>query len=1811
MRRAPAVAGGASDRIGRALASMRKAFNEGAATTGPRAGMRGGAAGDIRGKRLSERKQRALRVGSDMLEGLDGEEEDEDDDDEGDEELETDLDDDEDDEDPDDDAGYADEDYDPIAPRGPLENNNYGEVWLPIQARPRRNRKDRAMRRLVQESLVKPSSLIYPLFVHDEERSEPIASLPGHRRLCPADVLKEVEEARRYGVNAFLLFPKVDDDLKSPLGEESSNPDGLMPRIIMAIKDAYPDALVLADVALDPYSTSGHDGVVDEETGAVLNDMTVYQICKQSVNLARAGADMVCPSEMMDGRVTAIREALDMEGCVETSILSYACKYASSLYGPFRDAVGSNAKGGVDKKTYQMDISNAMEAEREAELDVQEGADMLMVKPGTPYLDVLRRVRQKTNVPLAAYQVSGEYAMIKAAAEKGWIDEKAVVLETLKGFRRAGADAIATEMKLPGPPGDEGYRVAQAPFGCCASAENARGAVRRRQPEMAYDSAKATFLSPPTAPRGSPLPPPGGGGYSFEVGSGLQLLDSGDRSVSRLFSSNVFENALEGEDHRETQGPLSAIKNSTTPHLLSTLLPQHPYLQRRLLASGLEVFVLPHAHPEGSLEVHLEVHAGSTAEGESERGMAHLCEHLVFMGNRRRGEVVALQGEANAFTDFHHTVYFVSWRGGEGKGRESQKARRGQEQQDAGLEDGSPRRLRAALEMMQEVFTAPTQFTTERLLKEKAAVLSESSLVNTIFYRKEQAQLSKLHSDTILPSRFPIGDMGLLRDWSVEEVRKYFARFYRPENATLYIVGDVAPLAALRYVDDILGPVRGDKGGEEEWRVVRDRWLERTVKKQSVFFPPLAHAWTKEDKATDAVMRQTATNTVKAEARGAVVEGTDSAANSLEILLEPRLHVWQHSLLQHFSVLFLRKLPIVALRTAGEFFRLLARKLALQALAVRLTERCRREDDTWIRVEVADTESVKEGCRIVSVEAEGEQRCWRDAVRVAVEEVRQMAEHGLSEAELASLIDSYKVNLDRMHMQLLSSGDMLRLLMDSTACGHRVMHLEDERGLARQLARGELGFLSRAGDAVARDGTEAAGSEMKQLLALVNEEARSMLKWMHGPINRKELHSGPDAICAFLVQSGGPASTGSSFPAQGKRFPSTQLQGHIEMELSETGTVSVEGTTPPGIPYGHPDDGTSQTTFAIPEESILREVCEAMTRPVPSKREGVETPKNLLTNEELKALRSRAAGSPPVTQRLNEAGPNAQMLQKVTIKPLAEERGSALIRGRLGPNLDSAKTSTDRKELEILRLQSAAMVVGAMTMMEGGAVGPFTRQQIEAFCQERLIGVSIECLDEFLAIDISAPAFATRDADSDRAGNLARTSTLESAMQLLHLIFTAFHFEESAFRRAKQRVLMDYHAYTRDLVGYSLGELILNMTGRDPRFDSLKPAVTASLELPFVEQQMRSHIKQQLGRGLVEITVVGDVDSAHVARLAATYLGTIGQAAMNGGQPKEHLPVSPAQLSLQSPYYHLQEASTCTLAQEWIPSPDTGEGLSAGHWTKVWGRRLHAYVRDSEARAVVHIGGFACNRWGRNPNGMWVWDQMEAVQRRDDPIADGMDGRIIERKPHWTANEHRKHPAFPRVALWILQELVTKRLFSILREEKRLTYEAAFDVMSFDILWGGIFIVTVHTQPEEAERVVEATHMALQQLTSIRPLLQSQLDGARQQVLSRHLHDRKYARYWLDLLGGLQLADVPRKTPAYFADFEQVVKSITLQDVHLFLRSLGLRRESMWVAIGVSGPVSPAALSRPPNGIVDSPAASPSSTRLRASGSARAPLACA
>jgi len=312
-------------------------------------------------------------------------------------------------------------------------------------ARMRRMRRNDFSRRLMRENRLSPDDLIQPVFVIEgEDRSEAVASMPGIERVTIDRLLRLGERLVALGVPALALFPVVDQAGKSEQAEEAWNPDGLAQRAVRALKQHLPGLGVITDVALDPFTSHGQDGLIDA-TGYVVNDETVAVLVRQALSHAEAGADVVAPSDMMDGRIGAIRRALEDAGHIHTAILAYAAKYASSFYGPFRDAVGSAANlGSGNKYSYQMDPANSDEALREVALDIAEGADMVMVKPGMPYLDIVRRVKDQFGVPTYAYQVSGEYAMLMAAASNGWLDERAVVLESLLGFKRAGADGILT-----------------------------------------------------------------------------------------------------------------------------------------------------------------------------------------------------------------------------------------------------------------------------------------------------------------------------------------------------------------------------------------------------------------------------------------------------------------------------------------------------------------------------------------------------------------------------------------------------------------------------------------------------------------------------------------------------------------------------------------------------------------------------------------------------------------------------------------------------------------------------------------------------------------------------------------------------------------------------------------------------------------------------------------------------------------------------------------------------------------------------------------------------------------------------------------------------------------------------------------------------------------------------------------------------------------------------------------------------------------------------------------------------------------------
>lgn len=313
---------------------------------------------------------------------------------------------------------------------------------LDLNTRLRRNRKSPSIRNLVRETSVTTDDLVYPLFIHDKESDVEIESMPGCKRWSITGLVKEAERAYRLGIGAVMLFPSIDEKLKSSFADECYNSGGLIPRAIKAVKKRLPEITVITDIALDPYSSDGHDGIVSTE-GEILNDITVEVLCKQAICHANAGVDIVSPSDMMDGRVGAIREVLDEEGYTDVSIMSYTAKYASSFYGPFRGALDSAPKSG-DKMTYQMDPGNSREALRELLQDEEEGADIVMVKPAGYYLDLVYLFKENSDLPVAAYQVSGEYLMIKAASASGWIDEDKVIMESLLSIKRAGADIIVT-----------------------------------------------------------------------------------------------------------------------------------------------------------------------------------------------------------------------------------------------------------------------------------------------------------------------------------------------------------------------------------------------------------------------------------------------------------------------------------------------------------------------------------------------------------------------------------------------------------------------------------------------------------------------------------------------------------------------------------------------------------------------------------------------------------------------------------------------------------------------------------------------------------------------------------------------------------------------------------------------------------------------------------------------------------------------------------------------------------------------------------------------------------------------------------------------------------------------------------------------------------------------------------------------------------------------------------------------------------------------------------------------------------------------
>ncbi|KFG60039.1 peptidase M16 inactive domain-containing protein [Toxoplasma gondii RUB] len=1460
----------------------------------------------------------------------------------------------------------------------------------------------------------------------------------------------------------------------------------------------------------------------------------------------------------------------------------------------------------------------------------------------------------------------------------------------------------------------------------------------------------------------------------------------------------------------------------------SPLLPAHPYAAKNELPNGLAYFLLPHAYPPGSLEVHMEVHAGSTSEGEHERGIAHLCEHISYMGSRKREALIRHQAETNAYTDFHHTVFFAAWRGGDKEDETTRDASQEQLTTEA--------KLRLALAAMREVLEAPTQFTTERLNRERAAVISEASLVNTISYRKEQILLSLLHAETILPSRFPIGRLDQIRSWRVEDARRFHARCYRPDNAAIYVVGDIGRERAEKVVREILGPVKPKEEEESNWLKLKDVW-KNTVKHVSAWFPPLAHRWRSSSSSTSLPSSPASSSRPSASPESPSADAPPSAASpetsqassasargsasggcpSSSLFSSRELHIWKHPLIQQFSLVFLSKKPLQPLKTFADYKRLILRKLILQALSLRLSCATRERGANIHQIDLCEVNSIKEGCRVLSLEVQSNQRGeeWKDAINTAIQQVRQMAHYGLSRSELRSLLSTYSVNLRRLRLSQLSSADMLRVVMETAACHHTLLHLEEEKQIAMDLlglhcattnspivpsestesssapgsvspsSSPEASLSAPAGPlalASARDTDEehsaleasedaeaeradadALAASEEELLREINKEANDLCRWIE--IHPDDAQSGPDVVLAFMH---GPAASerprkksaeqgnedGAAESLEGNevtedRVPSPAVPSCSALVSRRLRPGPLDGTErevkrhrPPGsgdessadqgadAKKENPPDPVEQnggdathgdtTIVPIKKEDIAAAITHAFQQEIGPPTADIQAPARLLSAEESAALfrqatefrdvvhegnrESRKVTRPEIspenagisgdhaTPLLHRIGPEKKddnadsewaFLRshsmrltrlhnniKFNAKVADDEKGTAHIRlllpgGRMGAAVnptalsspspqgrrleqEGAKEANDvdgvnghrgvptvlnvnpdsaesrmRSQLETRSRWGAALVLGARTMMEGGALGEFTRQQVERFCQRNLLGVSIDCLDEFFSIDISVP---TNIGSDFPVHNGPAGGPLESAFQLLRLVLSSFVYEEDAFDRARQQVLLDCEHYTKDLSAYSLGELVIEMSGGDPRFLCLRPEVVKTLSFADVKRVVRTLLQDQLKAGNMELSVVGDINVRDTEVLAQAYLGTLqniplneddstaeqvaegesdvaGRLHVSGGQCDEQKSNDMDACLAESPFLHLQRRRSSVISRPLEETNGREEASGRARDQKRKEQRVYVHVIDSDERAVVHLAGYASNRWGVLPNGRLAWTSSHPFASSFAPSSfsfsnarthhagsqselGGETARNVDQeegkgKPLGADSEDealwdpRRHPAFGRVALWLLQEIVSKRMFSVLREEQRLTYDATFDFLSFEILRGGLFVVTVHTEPRLVEAVLQVARTALRDLATVRPLQGYQLESAKKQIISRHAHDRQMGRYWMELLAGLQLDNLPQKNIAYIRDLPAVVESVTLEDLQEIFESFGLRDADLWEGVGTAGPVPP------------------------------------
>ena len=1198
-------------------------------------------------------------------------------------------------------------------------------------------------------------------------------------------------------------------------------------------------------------------------------------------------------------------------------------------------------------------------------------------------------------------------------------------------------------------------------------------------PPTSFTSQKRPNFLVHTPPKPSqPTSTGSNGGALYETTSdssttsfSLANLFGGNNGSAATASKKNLRSAAKHPSVRPHISPLNRFLPSQQPvqtHMGSlpedSLLPRHPDVVSGVLDNGMPYIILPNKSPPDRFEAHLQVFSGSADELEPQQGIAHLTEHVAYMGSRKRERLFGTGSQTNAYTDFHHTVFYAAC--------------------PVVTPRGNIPMLPMALDALQDVLEARVE--TARLEKERAAVLSEMTMVNTIEYRVECQILSTLHRENRLAKRFPIGKEVLIRTWKNDDVRTWHRTHYRPDNVLLYLVGDIDPAKAVDIIEEKFGHITADKQAadisipalKEEASKLASALNKASVKAaQSWHFPPVRHDWcvpNNKDVSLKLLVPEGVvpiaetdeeTETVDGEGAEASGEAVDSydlqLQHSYELddkveFLETkhvssedsgkdiRPHMFKHELLQAFSLHLFAKRPVEEIVDLDSFRRSMARRVALAALQIRLNVGGRSDDPAFTFVEFNQLDSAREGCAVCSLDMTAEPKRWKDAIHKALSEIRKLGVYGVTPGEMERYASSLMTDAEQLAAQgdRISHGDQLSYLMETVANGHT--------------------FMSP---------TQSFEMTAKALSTLTLEE----------------VNEAAAELCSHVT----------SFH---------------ENEDPVQGPTIVVACMPKGV------DDASDPAYCD-EESLVKTIYDACQIPV-EPEEDVVVPHSLIPEEELSVAMET---NPPEWKggRFSDGTPETapdSLTRPFTLRRL----GNGI---RVGVASNSAESQRGHLRLVApggrdaerrLGFKNGSMAVGSRTMQEGGAFGPWTREQVELFCVDHLIMVEIKCTEEALIFDFVFPTTNVGNVGFGDDVVLGMTGT-ESVMQILREILVGFKWESDALGRSKQSFRSSHESLQKNLEGLSTERVAEAMTSHDDRFLSINVESVDDISL----QDAKEAVMSQLSPENLEISIAGDFDVVEVLEMTYKYIGTI-----------------PTDTNAE---YKIEEIES--KMPNWtgrVPQPESP------------GRHIELELPDSDPRAVAYVAGSAPNAWGFLSDGTTVAERVLQADRR----ASDYD------------KQRRSHPLFAFAALGLLSEIANRRLFSTVRERKQLTYDANFSFSAFERLLGGWFLVTVTASKEKAQQALDACKETLAALRKSNPITPDNVESAKRVILNRHEGELRTSSYWTQLMSGIQEESIPLKGPLSVTDFGSVVESITARDLQLTLETLELDEDKIYTAIG-------------------------------------------